>query len=160
MKASLIFLGILFSTVISFAGPEEHINAQSCYGLAGTPGVYLSDKVPTEICLETLTINASENTIQVYSYFASNQMLFQNTQLTHLTRVNEDYYSFSASSIFTNEWNSGCRDAETNELVISGRVDSNGDADVSTLKLTLKNETTNDTCHSRPQTHIFEYILR
>jgi hypothetical protein len=156
MKVAAVILG-LFVGVFAFAGPEERLAAQSCYGLEdGQLAVPAS--VPQEICLEDLNINLENESIIVYSYFQP--YLFKNLVVKTLTRKNEDAYSFKASSTVVSHVETTCGAGEFVDLEISGLVDLLGTAEVQYLSIEVKREVTNDSCHSHPQVETFKYRLK
>lgn len=150
----ILGLSIIFASMVSMAGPEDHISAQVCYYIQKTQ--YVPTNVPSQICLETLDVNPMNSTISIYSYFYPK--FYTNVKLTSLIRKTEDNYSFKAESILLNEWQSGCGDGETVTMHISGLTDFNGSGDIYTLEISVEQNFTNDTCHSEPQTTVFKYV--
>ncbi len=154
-------VGILVTALVSlnvFAGPEEHKEAQTCYALKAQEGVYVSAEVPLEICLETLEINPMTQQISAYSYFQP--QLFANLTVTSLVRKNEDTYSFKASSLLLDRWESGCGEGHTVEMKISGETDFLGKGNPQALEVSVDEVTLNDVCHSHPQYEHFTYEAR
>ena len=65
---------VIVSILVSFAavaGPEEHMQAQTCYYINSERDVVIDSKIPTQICLESLDINSANESIEIYSYFFS-----------------------------------------------------------------------------------------
>ena len=128
MKA-LIALSVLALSFAAQAGPEEHKQSQTCYYVVAEESSELNDGVPTEVCLETLNVDTSTESISVYSYFNSD--LFKNLKLTSLTRKNEDAYSFKSVSALKDGLN------ET-KLFINGQVNNYGESDVTYLDIKVE----------------------
>jgi hypothetical protein len=157
------WIAILAVTMFSFhlsAGPEEHKAAQTCYVLDAEQAGEADAEIPLEICLETLNIDVTThaNDISVYSYFQP--QLFQGLKVTSLIRQNEDQYTFKASNILLDRWESGCGEGQTVELTISGLTDFLGTGDVTRLEVSVTETTLHDVCHSHPQTTKFIYQAR
>jgi hypothetical protein len=125
----LIALSVLILSIAAHAGPEEHKQAQTCYYVVAEESSQLNDGVPTEICLETLNVDTSAETISVYSYFNAN--LFKNLKLTSVTRKNEDAFSFKSVSAIEDGFNQ-------TKLFVSGKVNNNGEADVNYLDIKVE----------------------
>ncbi len=125
----LIALSVLALSIAAHAGPEEHKQAQTCYYVVAEEGSELNDGVPSEICLETLNVDTSAETISVYSYF--NADLFKNLKLTSVTRKNEDTYGFKAVSALEDGLN------ET-KLFVNGQVNNYGESDVTYLDIKVE----------------------
>jgi hypothetical protein len=117
-------LFILVSSIQAFAGPEEHLAAQVCY-VANSAQASIA-----EICLETVSVDVSENKIAIYSYFQQNQNLFNDMKVNYLARKNEDFYNFRASNILK-------ADSCTATLNINGQVDNYGDVNTSYLEISM-----------------------
>lgn len=128
---------VIASLLVSFAaiaGPEEHIQAQTCYSINSEREVRIDPKIPTQVCLESLDIDTTNDTVEIYSYFYSN--LYKNVKLTSLSRKNEDYFSFKTSSVFLDETIADTTQKLT--LTVSGLVDNYGQADLSYLTLKVE----------------------
>lgn len=154
MKSLLGTLVILCS-LQSFAGPEEHIAAQTCYVPSNQA---MKATIPQRVCLEEIFVSSVDGAVpalNIYSYFS--REYFQDMTLTYLARHNEDSYSFRGSKILLQNWESGCGSAEKVTLEVSGRVDNDGLGLASAVDVSVKYETTNDTCHSKAQVNIYEY---
>jgi hypothetical protein len=125
----LIGLSILILSIAAHAGPEEHIQAQTCYYVVAEESSRLNDGVPTEICLETLDVDTSTETISVFSYFNAN--LFKNLKLTSVSRKNEDTYSFKSVSAIEDSLNQ-------TKLFVNGQVNNYGESDVNFLEIKVE----------------------
>jgi hypothetical protein len=128
MKA-LIALSVLVLSITAHAGPEEHKQDQTCYYIVAEESSQLNDGIPTEICLETLNVDTSAETISVYSYFDAN--LFKNLKLTSVTRKNEDAYSFKSVSAIEDGLNQ-------TKLFVNGQVNNYGESDVTYLEIKVE----------------------
>lgn len=158
MKKLLLSVAVLTS-LNSFAGPEEHISNQTCFSLKNSAQAALASKyVPTQICLEEVTIDSSKETIQIYSYFMSD--LFKNLKLDYFARKNEDYFRFRSSSRLVDQAQVATNQDVTIDLNISGIVDNYGSSDVRYLdvSVTQVKETFPDA--SLRETTVFEYIAQ
>ena len=155
MKSILTTAALVLLSLNVFAGPEEHIAAQTCYSLKSpAPTV-----IPQRVCLEEITITEPHTdtaTINIYSYF--NQNYFNNMKLTYLARHNEDSYAFRAANILLENYESGCGSAEKATLQVNGRVDVYGVGQPEYVDIAVKYETLVDTCHSKTQVRTYEYI--
>ena len=151
----ILALVVLFIGFNLFADPEDHASTQACYALQDN-NKDASVNVPTQVCLESLSISPEYATISIYSYFFPN--LYKNLKLMSFVRQTEDFYSFSASSLLHNDWKSGCDNGESVNLVISGQVDFTGLGNVDELNITVEQQVTNDTCHSTSRQYIFKYV--
>lgn len=142
----------------SFAGPEEHIAAQTCYVLKNS-SPFVSALIPERICLEEVSIEKVDGAapaINIYSYF--HRGYFDGVKLTYLARHNEDGYSFRAANVLSQAWESGCGSAEKVVLEVSGRVDNYGRGSADYVDVVVKHEALVDTCHSKPQVNTYVYI--
>ena len=153
---SILFTSVLLLSSLVFAGPEDHIQNQICYNLKN-PAVKI-DQVPGQICLEQISLDLQAEKIYIYSYFQGS--LYQNVQLDYLARKNEDFYSFRSSSVFHKEWNSGCGDGLLLTVKIQGKSDNYGEVEPQYLDISVEQELTNDTCHSKAQKTVYEYTLQ
>lgn len=156
MKSILATAALVLCSFNAFAGPEDHISAQTCYSLKSAPAVAA---IPQRVCVEQISINnidTDEATLNIYSYF--NQKYFENMKLSYLARHNENGFSFKAASVLAESYEFGCGSAEKATLQIAGRADNDGLADAGYIEVSAKYETLADTCHSRPQVQTFEYI--
>jgi len=149
---------VLLLSLDVFAGPEEHKSAQSCYILQAQPGAYIPPAMPSTVCLENLLIDPRTQAITVESYFQPS--LFESMKVTKFSRTDADIYSFEASGILSEYWNSGCSDGELVRLTLKGQVDSLGIGSPSQLQVSVDVESTRDTCHSEPQSETFVYLLQ
>ena len=156
MKSILATAAFFLCSFNAFAGPEDHISAQTCYSLKSAPVVAA---IPQRVCIEQISINnidTDEATLTIYSYF--NQKYFENMKLTYLARHNENGFSFKAANVLAESYEFGCGSAEKATLEIAGRVDNDGLTEPQYLEVSATYETLADTCHSRPQIQTFEYI--
>ena len=155
----LLSMVISFVSVASFAGPEDHIQDQKCYALVATPGPYVSPHIPSEVCFESVTIDLVHNEVIIYSYFAP--MMFADAKIISLIRNTEDTYKYRLRNILFADWKNVCSDGETVTLFISGQSDFNGIADMNQdFNVSVEQEATRDSCHSEPQTIVYNYKIR
>jgi hypothetical protein len=126
----ILSLLILTAGFNVFAGPEDHIQNQSCYDLENPADLQISANVPTEVCLEALLVDLSDESISVYSYFM--QSLFSTLKLNKLNRHNEDYFKFKSVAFIAMD------QSEPAELTISGTVDNYGQANVNYLDISVR----------------------
>lgn len=155
MKSILATAALVLCTLQAYAGPEDHISAQTCYSLkSAAPAA-----VPSRVCLEQISITdvySTSATLNIYSYF--NQNLFNGMQLTYLARRNENGYTFRAANVLVDTYESGCGSAEKATLQISGPIDNDGLGYAEYVDVSVKYETLADTCHSHLQVQNFNYI--
>lgn len=160
----LLMLSVLLTGVVSFAGPEEHIQAQVCYTIAAADQARAHSELPLELCFEKLNVHLSEpiyeteETIEVYSYFSQYSKYLNTLKLTSLIRSTEDEYSYKAESVLVNRSESHCDDGVKITLQMDGRVDIAGYGDISAQNVTLTQVTQADTCHSKYETNVFKYV--
>ena len=155
----MLLFAIVLSSLVVFAGPEDHFQNQKCYGLETKPGTFIGQNIPTEVCFETVTVFPANDEVVIYSYFTP--QMFANTKVLSLIRNTEDTYKFDVSQMLYSQWNSGCGDGVDVTLFISGQSDFNGYSDMNQeFKVSVVEHSTNDTCHSQPQTSIYSYKLR
>lgn len=155
MKKLLLSVVVLAS-LNSFAGPEDHVMAQKCYSLKDTTQVqHLTVYVPTQICLEELTIDDSKNTITIYSYFMAD--LFKNLKLDYFARKNEDFYRFRSSSRLADQAQVATNQDVTVDLNISGLVDNYGSTDLGDLEITVQQKKNTYPDDTMTETTVFEY---
>ena len=132
MKFITVIMALAFSFNV-FAGSEEHEQAQTCYYVVVEESSPLNANVPTQICLENLTVDTSNETISAYSFFYSD--LYVNLKLKSVTRKNEDFFSFKSSSVVRDEVDGS--DTQKIILFISGQVDNYGAVDLKYLTISL-----------------------
>lgn len=151
---NILGLIILSFGFTAFAGPEDHAQSQACYGIRADQVALASSFVPQQICLETLNVDTSNDTIVAYSYFMDD--LFQALKISTLTRKNEDFYSFSAKNILASDAQITNDKSVDVEMSISGFVDVYGQGDVNYLKISViqRTDAYGDTNY---QTDIFDY---
>lgn len=119
-----------------YAGPEDHIADQVCYFPEAPQFAAVNSQISSEICLENISVNPTDETISVYSYF--NQGLFSHLKVTSFMRRNEDYYVFKAVGTLFSKWNSGCGDGEQINLDISGQVFVTGEGNINDLDISAR----------------------
>ena len=157
-----VLSSVLLTGSISFAGPEDHIQAQACYTIDAADQAKAHSELPLELCFETLSLYAAdhhshtENTIVVYSYFSHYQQYLSNLKLTSMTRVTE--YSYAAESVLVDREESHCEDSVKIILNMDGRTDFMGYGDVGAQNLTLTQIVKADTCHSNFEKNVFKYV--
>lgn len=154
----LFILVALCLTSVSYAGPEEHIQAQACYVLDAPSKVQAVALVPQQICLETLNIDPANQEIQIYSYFKHFQDLFNNMKVTSLIRVTEDNYKYEAEKVLVDDEGPACGNLTKIVLKVSGLVDFMGYGDVSAQTVKVEQTLNNDVCHSYEETALLNYI--
>lgn len=157
MKTFLFSLVVLFSGLV-FAGPEEHLAAQSCYVVVKEAGVQIPESVPHDFCLENLNINLENESIIVYSYFHAK--LYNGLTVNQVGQLTEGYFEFKATNSLFSFSETTCGAGEFVELVITGQVNQLGEASVDKLNFQVNHEVTNDTCHSHPQVQSFKFQLQ
>lgn len=150
MKATLLTLSLLFS-VAAIAGPEDHIY-DSCYTAVGS---VLRD-VPSTFCFEDAKLDVYGKRVD-FSGYASNIPSTFKTQTVF--QKNSQSYSFVASAVVVNIWETGCGEGQYGELIITGEADLQGKVNPKTLLMSLNYSLRSDTCHSSPSTGATEYKL-
>lgn len=150
----LIAIVVLATSATTFAGPEEHNQAQKCYGLYPPPPGLLPAYFPFEVCVETIEINPVNNTISVFSYFQPE--LFADMQISSIVRQTKDTYSFIATKVLYHNWDVVCGEGKTVRLNISGQTDFLGYGRHDELTVIVKQESLNESC-SEPQYLEFQY---
>jgi hypothetical protein len=157
MKRSLILVALLAAGSV-FAGPEEHIAAQTCYEIETNGIPAISDQVPQEICLEGLNINEYENSITVDSYFTPK--LFNDLKVNSVARKNENYFQFKTSGTIFEAAEFLCEPQEKVELSINGLLDNNGDAFLKYLDISVNVVLKNGQCQIPNQVVTYKYKLK
>jgi len=155
MLKKVLFVFVLGVSQFLMAGPEDHIQNQICYNLKNPELAQNQPQLPLQVCVEEISMDLSTETVSIYSYFQ--RSLFENIQVDYLARKNEDYFSVRTSSVFYNQWNSGCGDGQKLTVKVNGLSDNWGVMDPQNLVVTVEQEITNDTCHSKPQKTIYQY---
>jgi hypothetical protein len=79
-------------------------------------------------------------------------------KITNSSRHNEDKVNFTAQKVIANVWNTGCGDGFVATLKVMGEV-AYGVINPNDLIVSVQTETTNDTCHSRPQVDVINYEI-
>ena len=120
MNKLLIAIATVLVSSISFAGPEEHKDAQTCF-VPEKQVIY----APERVCIETVNVDLTTDKITVYSYF--NYKLTEGFVLTNLVRKNEDWFRFKALNNIS----------QFQTLELNGLVNNWGEADFYYLTLTL-----------------------
>lgn len=160
MKMFISF-GILFSGLLAFAGPEDHVQAQVCYNFVVKPGQpvpSLSSRIPSQICLEEISHNPLKGTAYIYSYFTPGY--YENVKVDSLVRQTEDTYRVELSSVIFEDWSRICDDGQTVTLKIKAESDFLGNIQKDKLlSVTVEDEFTNDSCHTPSHTTVYEYSL-
>lgn len=149
-----ISLVVLFVSFVSFAGPEDHINNQSCYSLQK---LHAPESIPQTVCVEEVSLDVATNSLTIYSYFQA--PLYKSLKTTSVIRQTEDTYSFKAESLVYNVTGGGCEEAESVRLLFSGIADFNGYVDPTTLSVQVEHDYTVDSCHSRRQINTYNYLF-
>lgn len=154
----LSILAALLLTSVSYAGPEEHIQAQTCYVLDTPSKAQAINLVPEVICFETLNIDPANQEIQVYSYFKQYQDLFNNMKVTSLIRYTEDSYKYGAEKVLVDDVGPACGKRTKLVLKMSGLVDFMGYGDVSAQTVKVEQTSNNNVCHSYEETVLLNYV--
>ena len=144
----------------SFSATENNHRAnQICYTLAAVTGASSADPlpatIPNELCFETLSIDLVASKIDVFSYFQPH--LFKDLTLQMLKLEPDDRYSFTASSMLKNQWDTGCGSGEKIEMVMTGVSDFTGFGDVWSIGIEIRYQQTTDTCHATVQTVTYSF---
>ncbi len=155
---TLILASLLMTSSICFAGPEDHIQAQTCYSLVDQDLSKVSDLAPKELCFEELSINTNENKLYVYSYFNHYQKFLNDLKITSLIRQTEDAYSYKAEKVLFEQTERHCEDGLKLVLKLEGNVDFAGYGDIGSQNLSLVQETKADVCHSKAEVTVFKYV--
>lgn len=150
MKTTLLAISLLFS-VAAVAGPEDHMY-DSCY----TATAPVLRDVPSTFCFEDAKLDMKNNQVN-FSGYASNVPSTFKTKT--IFQKNAQAYSFVASAVVINIWETGCGEGQYGELIISGESDLEGKVNPKTLSMSLIYRLRVDTCHSQPQTGATEYKL-
>lgn len=156
MKTFTSMVLVLISAV-AFAGPEDHIQAQKCYNLVVAKGEVVSAHVPTQICLESVTLDTGTGQVDIYSYFQP--LLYKNLKTDSLIRHTEDRYKYKVSSVVYQDEGAVCSASENVSLEIAGETDFTGYGDIDYLDIQVRHETLRDSCHSYPEEVIYKYKL-
>jgi hypothetical protein len=151
---NILGLIVLSIGISAFAGPEDHVQAQTCYGIRADQVALASSYVPQQICIENLTLDTSNDTISAYSYFMND--LFKDLKIVTLTRKNEDFYSFSAKNILAADAQITTDKSVHVEMTISGLSDVYGQGDINYLKISVQ-QRTDAYGDLNYQTDIFDY---
>lgn len=165
MKA-IIALCVLLNGAISFAGPEDHINDQTCYSITAADAAKAVSELPLEICFEriqlhltSLNSNLKSDSIEIYSYFSQYSNYLNTVKLTDYVRVTEDEYSYKASSVIVDREERHCEDGVKIVLNVEGRVSAmDGMGDAGAQSITLTQLTKADVCHSNYDKQVFKYF--
>ncbi len=156
MKTLVSFIALL-SSLVAFAGPEDHIQAQVCYNLSAKQIATKAEHIPLQICVEDIQVNVDTGVASIYSYF--NQQYFKNVKVDSLVRQTEDTYRIELSSVIHEDWQVVCGNGETVALKIKADSDFNGVIEKDQLKVTVEHEYTNDSCHSTGSTTVYNYSI-
>ena len=164
MKA-IVALSVLLTTTISFAGPEDHFQSQACYSIATEDYAKAHNELPLEICFETVQLhltslnsNFKEDSIELYNYFSQYSKYLKTLKLTDYVRVTDDEYSYKASSVLVDRYESHCEEAVNITLDVEGRVSAiDGTGDIGAQSITLTQIFSADTCHSAYEKNVFKF---
>ena len=126
-------------------------NAGSCY--KATTSVY--GDIPAVMCLDSIQTTATENVLFVNSPDRSFPAILD---ITKTSRHNEDRLNFTAEVVLADVWNSGCGDGFKATLKVESEM-TYGLIYADYLNVSIETESTNDTCHSQPQTEVIKYEL-
>lgn len=130
-----IALAVLVFSLVASAGSEEHAQSQTCYYVIAEQSSPINNEIPTQICLETLNIDTNAETISAFSFFYPE--LYEELKLSYVTRKNEDFFNFSASSLLRDDVVG--ENTQKMTLFISGQVDNYGAAaDIKSLTISLE----------------------
>lgn len=157
MKIAIGFLALALG-FNAFAGPEEHLQNQSCYVIQPST-INVPKNIPTEICLEDIYVSAAAHNITVFSYFQAE--LFKDLKLDQLVRKTENLYTYKASKYIYTNFDMICSYGEQNEMTIEGVTDITGRGNPAQVTITVSYNTTRDNCHTDLQEEaLFTYKLR
>lgn len=154
MKSFVMAL-VLLTSAHTFAGPEEHIEAQVCYHLNEAKAAQAPASVPKTVCIETLSIGENGSSVKAYSYFMSS--LYQNIQLDYYARHNENGFTFRTSSPLSKIVEPNCGADEAVTLHIDGRADNDNIVDILDLEIYVETLATANSCQSAVQKTVFTY---
>lgn len=150
MKKLLCLILSLALPFAAIAGPEDHVpgaiyttNSQAPYYLISL--VFDTAKLTddqTQLVIDT-----------AYGNFSGNFPIISTS------RHNEENISFTAKKIIINKWESGCGEGEIATITIKGQDNMITGVNIQNFQISVEYTLVNDTCHSSPQTRIFEYSL-
>ncbi len=148
---------LILTAINSFAGPEDHVQNQVCYRMKTEQIEFASAYTPKEICIENLTIDTNSDKVYVVSYFMPE--IFKDLKVTSVVRKNEDFFRFNALNRLADQAQTATNQSVDVDLTISGLVDNNGIADISDLKVSVKQKTETYPDDTITETIIFDYVL-
>ena len=135
-----------------FAVPVIAFGETSCYQ-ATTP---TPASVPARLCLESIQeSHIGDGFLEVESADGSFPAILK---ITSTSRHNEDRVRFEAKATLADVWQSGCGDGFSATLVVKSEFIT-GTIYASYMDVSVETVSTNDTCHSRPQTQKIKYEL-
>jgi hypothetical protein len=124
----------------------------SCFYLDSS---VFASQIPQKICFQSVKVLPFTNDAVVMSYLQPE--LFMESKLDYLARKNEDGYIFMVSNVILNKWETGCSEGRKQEILISGFVNNDGYSEDWSLKVSIVETTTNDTCHSPESSVTYTY---
>lgn len=153
MKMFIALLMLSSLPMVAVAGPEEHMY-ESCY----TATTVTPSSIPSTFCLDYLQLDSDKTNLYITGNFSN---FPEKMKITNAIFSSEDRVKFVAESTIVNIWNTGCGDGETATLSVGGVWDIMQGEQINpkALKIKVSYESTNDTCHSQPQTTEIDYIL-
>lgn len=142
MKTILSLL-IILTFNFAFAGPED----ETCfYNHSNTS---LKD-IPYNICVGGGQIDATQKTIQIYSYFSESNKYLKNSVLTQLQVDSLQNMFFESINTINSKNSSNCEESVQLQIKTQGTTDRTGTIDMSTLKVSVTHTYWADSCHSKP----------
>ncbi len=157
MKLALSILTLVFS-MTAFAGPEDHLQNQTCYVADVKAGEVLPASVPAEICLEDVVVNAEANSISIFSYFQPE--IWEDLGLIIAYKRSQTEFKFLASKVLSENSDTSCGNAEVVELFVIGLTDAKGKGNPAAVEISVTHRVTRDSCHSDGQTIFYPYRLK
>lgn len=146
----ILMLIVLSLPLIAVAGPEDH-----------TPGAIYKTSASVPYYLMSFVFDSAEvsNDGENLVVDARYGNLRGDFKIVSLSRHNEERVNFIAEKVIINKWESGCGKGEFAKITISGEEGLSTGVDVKYLDISVEYTTTNDTCHSQPQTETIKYAL-
>ncbi len=151
MKLAIVGL-LLLGSVTVFGGAEEHFQSQTCYRLQ----INVDPSIPTELCVETVTVSVSKKMISVYSFFTQNAQMYEKLQLTSLMKQNSGLTAYKATGVIRDVNQNGKN--EKLVLEISGLVDSSDYSNEKDLKIKIKQLRSKLSDHSQVHVRTYTYV--
>ncbi len=151
MKSLFIGLLLVVSSNV-YAGAEEHAQSQTCYRLQFAVG----STIPTELCVEAITVNPATGTVSVFSFFPEYSGYYQNLTLKSTNRISADLTAYTASAVVREASQYG--QSEKLVLEISGLVDHSNYSNEKDLTITMTQFLTNEYHDSHVKVRTYKYV--